>query len=48
MINIREVLHQWVFDKKSALLTDKSAVKSKIMLNQELVEELHKLIISKF
>ena len=36
------------FDKKSTLLTDKSAVKSKIMLNQELAEELHKLIISKF
>ena len=37
-----------IFDKKSTLLADKSAVKSKIMLNQEVVEELHKPIISKF
>ena len=55
MMDIIEVLLQWfinLFDKKSALLIDKSAflgaVKSKIMSNQELSKELHKLIIIKF
>ena len=54
-MDIIEVLLQWfinLFDKKSALLIDKSAflgaVKSKIMSNQELSKELHKLIIIKF
>ena len=40
------------FDKKSALLADKSAsggaIKIKIMSNKELAEELHKEIIRKF
>ena len=40
------------FDKRSALFTDKpacgSGVKSKIMSNQQLTEELHKPVIRKF
>ena len=63
MMYIKGVLLQWFinfFDKKSALLADKSAscgaVKNENMSNQrplelatqELAEELHKLIIIKF
>ena len=40
------------FDKKSALLTDKSAsgsgIKNENILNKELAEELHKPLIKKF
>ena len=54
MMDTKEVLLQWLikfFDKKSALLADKSAsascIKSEYMSNKELAEDLHKPIIRK-
>ena len=54
MMNIKDVLLQWFiwFDKKSALLVDKSAsgrvIKNENMSSKELAEELHKPINRKF
>ena len=54
MMDTKEVLLQWFinfFDKKSALLADKSAsasgIKNEYMSNKELAEDLHKPIIRK-
>ena len=49
MMDIKKVLLQWFinfFNKRSsgdaAILTGKSAIKSEILINQQLTEELHK------